>query len=227
MTTSKSPNKVATVAYATAQQSIPAYTHQFSPKKYTQHQLVAILVLKEFYTKDYRGITAILEDSSDLQRILELNTIPHFTTLQKSATNLLKKKNIRKLISSTVTLAQKAKILPKTSNLAAMDSTGFESGHTSRYFIKRRAKGNPSNYQQTTYKRFPKLGLMCDILSHIVTGTNTSRGPSVDICHYKALVLDSLKILSIKTLLADAGYDSEENHRWRKRRAQHHNYYSP
>ena len=64
MTTSKSPNKVAIIAYAIAKQALPAYRHEFSPKKFTQHQLVAILVLKEFFKKDYRGIEEILKDSS-------------------------------------------------------------------------------------------------------------------------------------------------------------------
>ena len=126
MTTSKSPKKIAAVAYATAQQSLPEYAHRFSPHKYTQHQIVALLVLKEFFKKDYRGISAILEDSSDLRNILELNVVPHYTTLQKAAARMLNKKNIRKLITSTVNRAQKARVLPKKSKLSAIDSTGLE-----------------------------------------------------------------------------------------------------
>ncbi len=79
MTTSKSPNAIASVAYAIAKRSLPAYRHLKSPKKFTQHQLVACLVLKEFYKRDYRGMEEILHDSSDLQRILELDEIPHYT----------------------------------------------------------------------------------------------------------------------------------------------------
>jgi len=202
---------VAQTAYAVAKQSLPAYAHQFSPKKYTQHQLIALLVLKEFFKKDYRGITSILEDSSDLQNILELNTIPHFTTLQKSAVRIFKKKGIRRLIGSTVVLAQKIKVLKKKSHLSAMDSTGFESGHTSRYFIKRKQQGAQ---QTTTYKRFPKLGLTCDTSSHIITGAHASRGPSVDVIYFKKLITEALKTIPIGTLLADAGYDSEESHRF-------------
>lgn len=66
------------------------YSHKFSPHKFTQPQLAAYLVLKEFFTTDYRGITEILEDSSNLKRVLELTDVPHFTTLQKVAKNLLK-----------------------------------------------------------------------------------------------------------------------------------------
>jgi hypothetical protein len=68
--TSKSPKAVALVAYAAAKRSLPPYRHLKSPKKFTQHQLVACLVLKEFFRTDYRGIVEILADSSDLQKIV-------------------------------------------------------------------------------------------------------------------------------------------------------------
>jgi len=70
MKTSKSPNIVAVVAYATAKRSLPPYLHLKSPKKFTQHQLLTCLVLREFFTTDYRGIEEILKDSSDLRKIL-------------------------------------------------------------------------------------------------------------------------------------------------------------
>ncbi len=61
-----------------------------------QHQLVACLVVKEFFTTDYRGIEQILKDSSDLKNILELSDIPHYTTLQKAARRLTNKNNLQK-----------------------------------------------------------------------------------------------------------------------------------
>lgn len=45
-TLSKSPKAVALVAYRTAQRILPAFSHLKSPKKFTQPQLVACLVLK-------------------------------------------------------------------------------------------------------------------------------------------------------------------------------------
>lgn len=47
-------------AWKVAQVSLSAYAHRFSPKKFTQHQLFAILVLKAHLKSDYRGITAVL-----------------------------------------------------------------------------------------------------------------------------------------------------------------------
>ncbi len=60
----------------------PAYSHRFSPKKFTQHQLFACLVLKEFLKTDYRGLADILADCDSLRAAIELEHVPHFTTVQ-------------------------------------------------------------------------------------------------------------------------------------------------
>lgn len=127
MQTSKSPKQTAQVAYLAAQKSLPLYSHEFSPKKFTQPQLVACLVLKEFFTTDYRGIVGILGDSSDLRKALELKEVPHYTTLQKAARRLFRKKNMRKLIAGILTIAVREKLMKDTIQLAAIDGTGFES----------------------------------------------------------------------------------------------------
>ncbi len=44
--TSKSPRNVLVMAYRTAKLTLPAYSPRFSPKKFTQPQLFACLVLK-------------------------------------------------------------------------------------------------------------------------------------------------------------------------------------
>jgi hypothetical protein len=57
-----------------------AYAHKFSPKKFTQPQLFACLVLKTFLKTDYRGLAAHLAEHSDLRAVLGLEIVPHFTT---------------------------------------------------------------------------------------------------------------------------------------------------
>jgi hypothetical protein len=80
----KSPLRVARHALAVGQTTLPSYTHRFSPKKFTQPQLFACLVLKTFLKTDYRGVCAHLNDHAELRRTLWLAAVPHFTTLQKS-----------------------------------------------------------------------------------------------------------------------------------------------
>ena len=83
--TSKSPVKVAREALQVGQQALPDFGHKHSPKLYTQAQLFAILSLRQFFRTDYRGIVAILQDSSDLRHTLSLKRVPHYTTLCQAA----------------------------------------------------------------------------------------------------------------------------------------------
>ena len=48
------------VALAAGRDAFCDYSNVFSPHKFTQPQLFACLVLKEFEKKDYRGITQFL-----------------------------------------------------------------------------------------------------------------------------------------------------------------------
>jgi Transposase domain (DUF772) len=79
--TTKSPLKVAQTALAIGQQALAQYGHRNSPKKFTQAQLFAVLALREFFGTDYRGIVAILQDSTDLRSALQLDRLPNFSTL--------------------------------------------------------------------------------------------------------------------------------------------------
>ncbi|HEY4527015.1 MAG TPA: IS5 family transposase [Candidatus Paceibacterota bacterium] len=211
VTTSKSPKAVALVAYATAKRSLPQYSHLKSPKKFTQHQLVACLVLKEFFRTDYRGIMEILQDSSDLQKVLELDEVPHYTTLQKAARRFTDKKTIDRLLRSTLALATTTKVMKKSIALSAIDSTGLESHYTSSYFVTRKAKGG--EYHQTThYTRFPKVGIVMDCASFLVLAGTPSWGPSPDIIHFKKALTNASRKTRIVRITADAGYDAEHAH---------------
>ena len=83
--TCKSPRKVLLTAWGVAKSALPEFSHKFSPKKFTQHQLFACLVLKEFLRLDYRKLAALLKDADQLANAIELEKIPHFTTFQKAA----------------------------------------------------------------------------------------------------------------------------------------------
>ena len=100
--TSKSPAAVLDAALVVGRQSLPAYSHRCSPKKFTQHQLFACLVLKNFLKTDYRGVVTQLRDCPSLRNILDLDKVPHYTTLQKAARRLLVSTAARKLLDATV-----------------------------------------------------------------------------------------------------------------------------
>jgi hypothetical protein len=85
MMTSKSPRKVAMVALAAGKEAFSDYSHIYSPHKFTQPQLFACLVLKEFEKKDYRGVCQLLAGCSDLRDAIGLKAVPHHATLQRPA----------------------------------------------------------------------------------------------------------------------------------------------
>jgi hypothetical protein len=210
-TTTKSPRKVLQAALRVAQEALPAYSHRYSPKKFTQPQLFACLVLKEFHRTDYRGIVGILDDSPDLQKTIGLNTVPHFTTLQKAARRVLRSPRARRLLEATVNEAVHRRILRRHVSLAAIDGTGFETRHISAYFVQRRKRCRPG-YETTTYTRFPKAGLVCACARHFILAVVAERGPGPDDPHYRPALRQAVSRVRIGTLLADAGYDSEAAH---------------
>ncbi|TWT73507.1 Transposase DDE domain protein [Posidoniimonas polymericola] len=208
-TTSKSPIAVLNAAWRVAQDALPAYSHRCSPKKFTQHQLFACLVLKKFLKTDYRGVEACLRDSSDLRSAIELEKVPHYTTLQKAADRLLLKPLARRLLDATVCshLGRRRRV-----PLAAIDSTGLECTSASAYFVRRRAAVS-SPWKTVVYHRFPKLSVICNVDTHFILAFETSRGPHPDVADFRPLLDDARRRVGMTSILADAGYDSEANHR--------------
>jgi hypothetical protein len=87
----RSPVALARMALRVSREGLPAYSSKFSKKDFTQPQLFTILVLKQFFKTDYRGIVQLLADLPDLQRVLELKKVPHYSTLKYAQDRLLKK----------------------------------------------------------------------------------------------------------------------------------------
>jgi len=87
----RSPVALARMALRVARDALPAYSCKYSRRDFTQHQLFAVLVLKQFLKTDYRGIVQVLADWSDLRRLLGLTKLPHYSTLKYAHDRLLKK----------------------------------------------------------------------------------------------------------------------------------------
>ena len=196
-------------------EALPQYSHLYSPKKFTQPQLFACLVLKEFCRRDYRGIVVMLQDLPDLCQTIELWVVPHFTTLHKAAQRLLRLRSVRRLLATTLHQARRAKISRRRLPLAALDGTGLESRHISAHFLRRCAQTRTK--RQKKHTRHPKVGLLCDCASHLVVAAIPGRGPSSDSVHYRRALQEALLCVSIDTLVADAGYDSEDAHVYARR----------
>ena len=200
------------VALAVGKEAFSDYSHKFSPKKFTRPQLFACLALKEFEKKDYRGVRQLLIDCSDLREAIGLSTVPHYTTLQKASQRLLKLDRVRLLIADTL---KRIKGLPKTIPYAAVDSSGFDAHHASRYFIWR-TKANEKGKEpkkRISYKRYGKLMLIISCATHAILAAVPSAGPTPDIDQLDGVLVELPRFIAIRHMLGDAGFDSAHNHK--------------
>ena len=212
MRTSKSPKRVLEEAYQVGRGTLRAYSHPCSPKKFTQPQLFACLVLKEFLRLDYRKLQAFLNDSPTLAAAIELSIVPHYTTFQKAAVRLLTSRRAGRLLDVTVEQARKKRKMKRHVRLASLDGTGFETRHISAYYIKRRHKGQKNEFQTTTYTRYPYAVIACDCASHIILAVVPGRGPGSEMPYFRPAVCQAAQRVTVDTLLADAAFDSEAAH---------------
>jgi hypothetical protein len=176
--------------------------------------LFACLALKEFLKLDYRGTEALLADSPSLRSVIELETAPDFTTLQKASRRLLKLSNVRRMLDGTLISARRMRLFKKRVRLAAIDASGFEAHHVSNYSVRRRARNGKTTgkWHTTTYRRFPKLAVVCDCRTHLILSAVVERGPKPDFDHWIQAMSQATNRATIATLLADAGYDAEWIH---------------
>jgi Transposase DDE domain len=215
-TLTKSALCLARNALAIGQGALRRYAHKYSPKLYTQPQLFACLVVKVFFKTDYRGVAVLLEEHSDLRAVLELERVPHWTTLQKACRRLLTLRRAERLLTGTVRRLMGAR---RRIKLAAFDSTGLDCGRRSYYYVRRRAK-NATAKQKMRYSHFAKLEAGFECNSHIIIAAIPRRGPAVDTNRFVPLLEQALVRVKIDTALADAGYDSEGNHVYARQRRQ-------
>ena len=208
MQTTKSTLAVARTALEAAKRALPDYARPKSPKKFTQPQLLACLVVKEFAGKDYRGVSTMLAEWSDLRDVLTLVKIPHFTTLCQAAKRLLAKPKVDRVLGEILAMCREAKILKKQTSRAAIDSTGLETRHVSSYFT-RKCKRHKGHHKH----RYPKLTAVCDTRNHLILAAVIDRGPKPDVMEFDKALLEALVQQWFTTLLADAGYESEAFHR--------------
>ena len=205
------PRRVLQVAYEAACEALPVHRHKFSLKKFTQPQLLACLVLKEFVRLDYRGLAEHFTDHPDLGTLIGLKAVPHYTTFQKATGRLLAAAPGRRMFDAVLQQALKDRARKRRVRLAAVDGTGLESHHVSRYFTKRQADGNPGG--DRTYAHFPKVVFVVDCASHMILSAVPGRGPASDLVQFGRAFSQAVRRARIDTLLADAHFDAERVHK--------------
>ena len=180
---------------------ISLYSCKYSRRDYTQHQLLTILLFKEYRKEDYRTVICDLEEMDRVREALGLTSIPHFTTLQKFLCRI-KPIYLDILFKCTLKIFYSP---DDTISIAAIDSSGFTSGYCSHYYSERTGK---------IRKHFLKTSIVVDIDQQVITGFMISKSRAHDSHHAFPLLKKCHNLHKSECYVMDRGYDSEKMHRF-------------
>jgi hypothetical protein len=135
-----------------------------------------------------------------IREVLELTSIPHFTTLQKFISRI-KPIYLDILFKCTLNIFYSPDdIIPIT----AIDSSGFTSGYCSHYYSERTGK---------IRKHFLKTSIVVDTEHQVITGFMISKSRVHDSRHAFSLLKKCHRLHKSECYVMDRGYDSEKIHR--------------
>jgi hypothetical protein len=230
METTRSPLELFRRACDLGRRVWPGYGSAFSRHDFTCAQLFACLALRESLRLSYRKMEAFLVDVPDWLAELGLKRVPDHNTLWRAFGALLKKRKVNRALDlmaddATQELNAGLKAKPLT-----MDSTCYEPRHRSRHYDRvcrkmELASGvkyaqKPGKYgaivnasRSRRLRAMPKLALATAAASHRILALRSGIGNGSDAPDFEPLLFAAWKRAAVKTVVADAGYDSEKNHR--------------
>lgn len=216
------------LAYALGCKHLPAYASKFSRKDCaTLPQLFSCVVLRQFYNLSYRRAEALLADAADLRDAIGMTVCPDHNTLHDAFDTLARIETFAPMLDELAKAFEEAGLLRLDERPVAADSTHFESHHVSRHFAERRkhgaerrakragktrAQARPSKTRSRTVRNLPKLAIAVACAAHLVLSVWSGTGMGSDHPHFETLAYHAWRRASVKTFVADAGYDSERNH---------------
>ena len=206
---------VLVAAYHLARAVLPDYSSRFSRHDYTLAQLFACLVLREHQRKSYRGIEALLHDCPHWCRDIGMDKAPDHNTLCRAFHVIVTQLNVDKLLDIMVRWFEQA---GRLRNTVAIDSSLYDTHHRSRHYEQRcrqnssKDRAEVSRRRSVTCKNTPKLTI-ASTPNHIIIAAWPRVGMGADCRDFVPVARQARRRCRLKTILADAGYDSEANHR--------------
>jgi len=177
-------------AYEIAKEKIDPYSSKFSKKKFTQQQHAVIICLKIRSGSTYVEIVERLVEEPRIRKALELEEVPHPTTLVKAFERL-------ETELWRIFLQASAEILERN-GIVGVDASGFERSHASRHYTKR-AKLHIQELKTT---------LLVDTEENAILDVHIAASRKHDTQIGPQLVKRASKFIEI--LLGDKGYDDKD-----------------
>jgi hypothetical protein len=142
--------------------------------------------------------TEWLVEAHYLRMFLQISRIPHFTTLQKFSDRIVGT-ILQEMISYFIALINVNHIF------FGIDSSGFKSTHSSQYYAER---------AKLSKKKWRKLSVGADVLQQIICSIKTRRAlrARYDNIDFRPIITRTSEIKPISVVVADKGYDREENY---------------
>jgi len=179
---------------------IPVYRTRFSKHEFNQHQLLSLLIFKEYLGVKYRQLCDILELNEDIKKILGCSRMPHYSTLCKFS-HRISSKLISKVLQKVTSLFYRSSGRIST---IAVDSTGFPTSYFSYYYSVRAHKER---------KGFLKVSLAVDTQKQTILSLKITGNRQHDSQHVQSLLRNASRIKLAHYYVLDKGYDSEAIHR--------------
>jgi hypothetical protein len=203
-------------AYLLARDVLPEYSSCFSRHDFTLPQLFACLVVREHQRKSYRGTEALLGDCRPWCRAIGMRKVPDHNTLCRAFHVIVRVHHIDHFLDC---LCQWFRIRRMLGSVLAIDSSLYDTHHRSRHY-EQRCRHQSSNHRETadarrsvSCRKTPKLSIGADTASHVIVSAKPRTGMGADYSDFVPVVWGACRRGRFRKLLADAGYDSEANHR--------------
>ena len=173
---------------------VPLFLHPKSKHTFSVHQHIILLVLRQYELKSYKSFVEWLKVATEITDELQLETIPHYTTLQKAAARLSD-------ILLHVAIGQFIGIVSPGRIFAGADATGFESRHAAPYYT----------YRCNLRHAYAKMSAGSDMRTQLVCAVVIQHHPvSHDVKHFPKLFARMRRITRMDAMVPDKGYDSAD-----------------
>lgn len=178
---------------------IPEYSSPYSRKDFTQHQLLTLLLFKEYLGVHYRDFVHLVEIMDIIQKQLHLNEIPHYSTLCKFSKRV-PSAVLNQLFRKACSFMMEWK---NVTSIVAIDSSGFIPDSASTYYSVRTGKTR-HDYLKTT------ISVDSDHISLLAFHITKSRHHDSQIA--PVILRASNRVKKPKYYVMDKAFDSEKIH---------------